>query len=107
MFNIFAPYGKKSNWISGCQGYMYIMLSGITAKNNKKKKNSSIKIESPIKWRQREKKKHLIGKMRTLTEYIKYMVDLNTNILVIILNVNKLNTPIERNRTKKISTFCL
>lgn len=44
MFNIFAPYGKKSNWISGCQGYMYIMLSGITAKNNKKKKNSSIKI---------------------------------------------------------------
>ena len=36
MFNIFAPYGKKSNWISGCQGYMYIMLSGITAKNNKK-----------------------------------------------------------------------
>lgn len=57
--------------------------------------------------KQREKKKHLIGKMRNLTEYIKYMVDLNTNILVIILNVNKLNTPIERNGTKKASTFCL
>lgn len=34
MFNILALYGKKkSNWISGCQGYVYIMLSGMTAKN--------------------------------------------------------------------------
>lgn len=55
MFNIFAPFGEKSNWISGYQGYMYIMLSGITAKNNKKKKNSSVKIESPIKWKQGKK----------------------------------------------------
>jgi len=45
--------------------------------------------------------------MRNLTEYIKYMADLNTNILAIILNVNKLNTPIERTGQKRLSTFCL
>ena len=35
------------------------------------------------------------------------MADLNTNILVIILNVNKLNTLIERMGQKRLSTFCL